>query len=56
MLARLIDTDGPDAGVVAEKEFEDPQDALRFLWDEAEKADHDRGKLVGELDGNAVTL
>lgn len=54
MKAKLLDLDHED--VLAEGHFDDPQDAVRFLWDEAEKADERAGKLVGELDGERIPL
>jgi len=50
--ARLLE----DGLILKEQEFEDAQDALKWLWDEAEKTDHDKGKLSGTIDNNEVTF
>ena len=57
MIFRLIDksVDG-SASVLAEAEFDDPQEGLRWLWDAAEQTDHDAGELAGETDGLEITL
>ena len=50
--ARLIES----GEVVEEREWDDPQDALTWLWDRAEQGDHDRGPLSGEIDGGKVSF
>jgi hypothetical protein len=54
MKVRLWDTRAN--AVIAEADIDDPQEAMRFLYDEAEKADHDTGPLVGQLDELKVPL
>ena len=52
MKAELLE----DGGVVATQSFDDPQDALMWLYAEAEGADERVGALSGRIDGKPVTL
>lgn len=54
MKARLLDVE--NERVLAEGDFDDPQDAMVFLFDAAEKADERAGALFGELDGERISL
>lgn len=38
------------------RQFEDPQDALKALWDAAERMPEDAGELAATIDGKPVTL
>lgn len=52
--AELVSLDGGQ--VISSAEFEDPQDALKWLWDEAEAVDEFNGPVGGRIDGKPVAL